>query len=117
VRRLLSELAAAGVAQPIFLCRELPKIHEEVIHGTPSALLETMSDPRGEFTLVIPPGQGGATDQHDAAGLPDDAEVFRVFGQTTEHMTGSKRELARATADRLGMTTKEVYRALERLKK
>ncbi|MGE3189431.1 MAG: 16S rRNA (cytidine(1402)-2'-O)-methyltransferase [Vicinamibacterales bacterium] len=115
LRRFLTELAAIGVDRDIFLCRELTKLHEEVIQGTPAVLLEQLAEPRGEFTIVIPaagPGEGAM----DRTSPPTDAEVGDLFGQTTENTAGSKRDRARIVADRLGMSTRQVYDALERLK-
>ncbi len=37
------------------LCRELTKIHEEIIRGKLSELLEQLGEPRGEMVLVIGP--------------------------------------------------------------
>ena len=38
----------------IAVCRELTKVHEEVLRGTPTEVLEDLGDrARGEFTLVI----------------------------------------------------------------
>ena len=93
--------------------RELTKIHEEFVFGTPEELLTRFKAPQGEFTLVIPPG---SKDQ----GLPlaaTDDDIENLFGQLTENGLGeSKRDTARLVAERLGLTTKVVYDALERVK-
>lgn len=55
--RILKSLGAMREALPdrqIAVCRELTKIHEEVLRGTPAEVLEDLGDrARGEFTLVI----------------------------------------------------------------
>ena len=54
----LEVLAAADPSRPVALCRELTKVHEEVVRGTASSLAERYANeaPRGEIVLVI----GGA---------------------------------------------------------
>ncbi len=58
--RILKSLAAIREALPdrrIAVCRELTKVHEEVLRGTPAEVLEDLGDrARGEFTLVISSG-------------------------------------------------------------
>jgi 16S rRNA (cytidine1402-2'-O)-methyltransferase len=54
----LAALASVDPERPVALCRELTKLHEEVVRGTAAALAERYADtpPRGEVVLVI----GGA---------------------------------------------------------
>jgi len=112
VQRTLAELDKL-VDRPIMIARELTKIHEEHRFGTPSELLDVFKNPQGEFTLVIPPG----TAHGDSPVARTDEDISLVFGQITDKMTsGTKREAARATAEQLGLTTKQVYDALERVK-
>jgi 16S rRNA (cytidine1402-2'-O)-methyltransferase len=54
----LSALASVDPERPVALCRELTKVHEEVVRGTAAELAERYGEapPRGEVVLVI----GGA---------------------------------------------------------
>jgi 16S rRNA (cytidine1402-2'-O)-methyltransferase len=54
----LAALASVDPERPVALCRELTKLHEEVVRGTAAALAERYADtpPRGEVGRVI----GGA---------------------------------------------------------
>ena len=54
----LAVLAAMDGERPVAVCRELTKLHEEIVRGTAAELAERYSgeDPRGEIVLVI----GGA---------------------------------------------------------
>jgi 16S rRNA (cytidine1402-2'-O)-methyltransferase len=54
----LSTLAELDGSRPVAVCRELTKVHEEVVRGTASELAARYADapPRGEVVLVI----GGA---------------------------------------------------------
>ncbi len=112
LRRTLEELNVLVKCQ-IMVGRELTKIHEEFVFGTPEELLARFSAPQGEFTLVIPPGSKDAELQTAAT----DDDIAQLFGQLTENSAGeSKRDTARLVAERLGLTTKVVYDALERVK-
>jgi 16S rRNA (cytidine1402-2'-O)-methyltransferase len=105
----LSEL----VKRPIIAARELTKIHEEMVSGTPAELRAFFAAPQGEFTLIIPPPALSEESLSDTT----DAEIDLLFGQITEIAGfGSKRDAARSVAERLGLTTKQVYEALERIK-
>lgn len=112
LRRTLTELALLVKCQ-IIVGRELTKIHEEFVLGTPDDLLTRFESPQGEFTLVIPPGSKDQTPQVAAT----DNDIVELFGQLTENSRGgSKRDTARQVADSLRLTTKVVYDALERVK-
>ncbi len=112
VRKTLEELSLL-VIRPIMVARELTKIHEECVFGTPDELLARFSSPQGEFTLVIPPGLRA----DDAPIAATDDDIAELFGQLTENGAGTtKRDTARLVAERLGLTTKVVYDALERVK-
>ena len=76
LRGTLADLAAAlGEDRSVTLCRELTKLHEEIVKTTLGAAVEyyRTNDPRGEYVLVVAgaqPGQGG-----DTAGLTKDDVV------------------------------------------
>jgi len=54
--RVRSLLAALGSRQPdlqVAVCRELTKLHEEVVSGTPAEVNTSLVELRGEFVIVI----------------------------------------------------------------
>ena len=111
--RVTLEQLSLLVTRPIFVARELTKVFEELRFGTPAELLEAFPTPQGEFTLIVPP--------LDKAGGPapevSDDQIVLEFGEmTNKREFDSKREVARAVAERLGLSTKQVYAALERSK-
>jgi 16S rRNA (cytidine1402-2'-O)-methyltransferase len=56
VSHLLAELGALAGAHPdlrVAAGRELTKLHEEMVVGTPAEVASVLAAPRGEFTLVI----------------------------------------------------------------
>lgn len=112
VRKTLEDLVVL-VKRPIIVARELTKLHEEFVQGTPAELLAKFQEPQGEFTVLVPPADASEIETD----RPSDAEVVIVFGQIAERgALGSKREVARAVGERLGMTAKEVYDIVERSK-
>jgi len=112
LQKTLEELRIL-VDRPIFVARELTKIHEELIWATPGELLARFENPHGEFTFVVPPGQG----INDVKEMPSDEDIQDLVGRITEiERPKSKREAARLAGERLGLTAKCVYEALERVK-
>jgi 16S rRNA (cytidine1402-2'-O)-methyltransferase len=106
VASTVAELAAAfGHDRAAAVCRELTKIHEEVIRGTLGELADVLDDDvRGEITLVVagaPPQTGPAT---TADGI---AEVeLRV------HAGLSRKDAIAAVASELGLRKRELYAAV-----
>jgi 16S rRNA (cytidine1402-2'-O)-methyltransferase len=104
----LADLAAALGDRPAALCRELTKLHEEVVRGSLSEIareLRGRAEVRGEVVVVV----GGATgDERDTLGpveLADEAAELVASGVR-------RREAAGRVARRHGVSTNEVYRAL-----
>src|SRR5262249_20611407 len=58
----LEVLAELDPERPVAVCRELTKLHEEVVRGTAAELAERYGDepPRGEVVLVVGPAQAAA---------------------------------------------------------
>ena len=53
---LLAELAAAWPERPVAVCRELTKLHEEVVRGTAAEVAARFAEPpKGEIAVVIGP--------------------------------------------------------------
>jgi 16S rRNA (cytidine1402-2'-O)-methyltransferase len=97
------------VKQPIFVFRELTKVHEEYLTGTPGEISARLADPRGEFTIAIPPEPGAA----EQGTQQDGDSLCKELGHITETASPkSKRALARMVGQRLGLPTSEVYRAM-----
>jgi 16S rRNA (cytidine1402-2'-O)-methyltransferase len=112
VQKTLAELSVL-VKHPIMVGREISKIHEEFAFGTPDELRVRFQEPQGEFTLIVPPsGQ-----REDEGRQASDEEVMALFGQITEsNVADTKRKVARLVGERVGMTAKQVYAIVERLK-
>jgi 16S rRNA (cytidine1402-2'-O)-methyltransferase len=104
----LDDLAAAVGDRPAAVCRELTKLHEEVLRGTLSSVaaeLRGRGEVRGEVVVVV----GGSTGEERVTPGPvqlaEEAAALVASGVR-------RREAAGRVARRYGVATNEVYRAL-----
>ena len=100
-----------GPERPISLCRELTKLHEEVIRTTlgEAIALYNQQPPKGEFVLVV---AGAAPEEKPAATASDAAE--RVAQLMESGM--SRKDAVKQTAQELNLPKNVVYdAALENL--
>ena len=103
----LQDLAAAfGADRPISLCRELTKLHEEVVRTTIGEAIEkyTENPPKGEFVLVV----AGAPEEEKTVATADDAAA-RVAQLMEEGL--SRKDAIKQTAKELDMPKNVVYDA------
>ena len=103
----LQDLAAAfGADRPISLCRELTKLHEEVVRTTIGEAIEkyTENPPKGEFVLVV----AGAPEEEKPAATADDAAA-RVAQLMEEGL--SRKDAIKRTAIELDLPKNVVYDA------
>jgi 16S rRNA (cytidine1402-2'-O)-methyltransferase len=112
VRETLSDLATVLGERQIVVGRELTKLHQEFLRGTAAAILERLSDPRGEFTIVVGP-RGNAP---VAAETPDDTTLAAEFGRLAESQGLGRRAALATVARKYGRPTREIYAAIERAK-
>ena len=70
-------LAAFGPDRPVSLCRELTKLHEEVLRLTlgQAADYYKANEPRGEYVLVV----GGAEPGLESVSLEQAADMVRAL--------------------------------------
>ena len=95
-----------GPDRGISLCRELTKLHEEVIRTTLGGAIELYNQqpPKGEYVLVV----AGATPVEEAAATPEDA-ARRVKELTDSGM--SRKDAIKQTAKELDLPKNAVYDA------
>ena len=96
-------LAVFGGERRISLCRELTKLHEEVIRTTLAEAVEyhTVKEPRGEYVLVVEGAQPEVTE------ADPDAALKRVE-QLREQGMSLKDAAAQAAAE-FGLKKKQLY--------
>ena len=103
----LQDMADAfGADRPVSLCRELTKLHEEVVRTTLGAALEayTAQPPKGEFVLVV----AGAPAQEKVCATAEDAAV-RVKELMQQGI--SRKDAIKQTAKELDLPKNVVYDA------
>lgn len=101
----LTDLAEAfGGDRPISLCRELTKLHEEVVRTTLSEAVAhyTENPPKGEFVLIV----AGAPAQQEESPSETDAAA-RVSQLIAEGV--SRKDAVKQAAKELGMPKNAVY--------
>ncbi len=111
IRRTLTEMAEVLVKRQIVVAREMTKLHEQFLRGTPLEVLEGLGEPRGEFTVVVS-GEPVAGDP-DSQDLTD-LQVAVLFGEITENGATSRKDAIRKVAATTGMSANAVYDAVER---
>ena len=100
----LAVLAAVDADRPVAVCRELTKVHEEVVRGGAAVLAARYADegPRGEVVLVI----GAAADAEPDAGPAVDAMRRLVAA-------GAKaRPAAKVVSELTGVSANDLYAAV-----
>ena len=103
----LEDMAAVfGEDRPISLCRELTKLHEEVVRTTIGQAIEKYNEnpPKGEFVLVV----AGAPEEVKEAATADDAAA-RVAQLMEEGL--SRKDAIKRTAIELDLPKNAVYEA------
>jgi 16S rRNA (cytidine1402-2'-O)-methyltransferase len=100
----LASLAAVDGDRPVAVCRELTKVHEEVVRGTAAELAEryAKSEPRGEIVLVVGGAPEGSADRAAAVGA---LQRLVVAGARV-------RPAAAVVAELTGVSANELYRSL-----
>lgn len=104
VQTLKDLCEAFGVERPISLCRELTKLHEEVVRTTLGEALAryTENPPKGEFVLVV----AGAEPQEEETPSPEDAAA-RMQQLMEKGM--SRKEAARQVSQETGIPKNQLY--------
>ncbi len=118
VAATLGVLAGLDPERPVAVCRELTKLHEEIVRGTAGELAERyVAEPvRGEVVLVIGPAAAGAADRAAAVEavrrLVEAGARPRAAASVVAGLTGlSANDLYGARRDRRGVTGRTRMRA------
>jgi 16S rRNA (cytidine1402-2'-O)-methyltransferase len=102
----LATLAEVDPERPVAVCRELTKLHEEVVRGTAASLAARYADeaPRGEVVLVI----GGAA----VGGEADLGPALGALRRLVDDAGARPRPAATVVAELTGTSANALYRAL-----
>ena len=114
IRETLKQILTSIGDCEVVVGRELTKTHEELVRGPISGALDRITEPRGEFTIVIDIGHKPEIDLRIG---PSDSEIAAEFGDMTDNKRLSRRRAVSEVARRYQKSTNEVYAAIERAKK
>jgi len=105
----LAVLAEVDPERPAAVCRELTKVHEEVVRGSASELAARYAEqaPRGEVVLVV-----GAA----AAGAVDLGPALAALRRLVDDAGARARPAATVVAELTGTSANALYRALTETK-
>ena len=110
LRATLADLAKTlGEQRETALCRELTKLHEEVIRGTLGELSHYYdnAEPRGEYVIVV----AGAPEAEEQYTIEQAAALARSMAEGGEKLSEACRQASRAT----GISKREIYSMLSNL--
>ena len=108
LRQTLADLnEKLGGERQCSLCRELTKLHEEVIRGTLCEMAHYYDDiePRGEYVVVV---EGAKSSDNEGMTIGQAAELARQFVAGGEKLTEACRRAAQAS----GVSKRDLYRML-----
>lgn len=109
IRATMDDLRRRAGDCEVAICRELTKLHENVVRGPISDVVNGLNVTRGEFTVVV---------KVPDSPLPqaDAVDVTAEFGVLTKMPGYSKRRAIAEIARRFGLSTNDVYERLESAK-
>jgi 16S rRNA (cytidine1402-2'-O)-methyltransferase len=101
----LAVLAEIDGARPVAVCRELTKVHEEVVRGDAASLAARYAEeaPRGEVVLVIGAAPGAEADL---------APALAALRRLVDDAGARPRPAASVVAELTGTSANALYRAL-----
>jgi 16S rRNA (cytidine1402-2'-O)-methyltransferase len=114
IRSTLEAIHAAIGDVPLFLGRELTKVHESSVVGPISEVLTSLDNPIGEFTGVL---EIGRTTELRPTLIPSDADLAHELGLMIENGALTRRQALVRLSRKYGMTPNEMYAAVERGRK
>ena len=113
ILKTLAEIPEYFGNRPIFVAREMTKVHQQFIHGEGPDIIGQLTSSKGEFTLVVGPAKMAKSNLP----LVNDEQIFAEFGQMIDFVPGGRRAAVSALAKKYGRSAKNVYGLVERLKK
>ena len=114
IRQTLEEIRTLVGDIPIVLARELTKVHETLVRGPISVVLQAPNIATGEATIVADIGHQAET--RTAEDVPDEALALE-FGRLTDSRQVTKRQAIQSLARKHGRRPNDVYEAVERAKR
>ena len=112
IRQTLSELGLQLGERQIVVAREISKVHQQFLRAAAASVLGRITELRGEFTIVVGPGDESVV----GINLVTDLDIFDEFRHMPQGGPGSRRQVVTELARKHGRSPREVYAIIERLK-
>jgi 16S rRNA (cytidine1402-2'-O)-methyltransferase len=101
----LRDMAEVLGNRQVAVCREMTKVHQELVNGPILSVLDRLNSPRGEFTIVVAPNiLPMATVKKE--------DVLDYFGQIA-YSSASRRSAIKEVATKYGLRPRTIYQILE----
>ena len=110
LRATLEDIRTVLGERRVAVARELTKIHEQVVRGLASEVLEALPEVRGEVTVVL----AGRAEGDVPGELPADSQIWQEFCRLTKNEGLDRRAAVSKLARQYGVGSREVYSAVER---
>jgi 16S rRNA (cytidine1402-2'-O)-methyltransferase len=114
IQSTLEEMLARIGDRPAVICRELTKVHETLVRGPISGLIQSVKGTRGELTVVV---DMGLMTEHRAPRAVSERDLAIQFGEITETTGMTRRKAIGILARRHGRSPNDIYEAVERGRK
>jgi len=114
IRRTLEELLSAVGDRAAVVCREMTKIHETLVRGPISTVVDSLGGARGELTVVVDFGDMPEIIESRPA---TEQDLAIELGEITESERLTRREAINVLARRHGRSPNDIYKAVERGRK
>jgi 16S rRNA (cytidine1402-2'-O)-methyltransferase len=114
IQATLTEIAREFGDCQVAVARELTKMHEEWVRGPINKVAQGLSDPKGEFTVVL---SVNLTGDDMPSMTPSITEIGIEFGVLTNNSSTTRRRAVTALARKYGLTPNVVYEMIEDFKK
>ena len=109
LKKFLAELKESLGDRKISIARELTKVHEEFLRGKISELEEKISEPKGEFVIIVEGNLNSETNFETAE------ENFLDFYKNLIAKNVDKKSAIRQTTNKFNLSRREVYNAVVEL--
>jgi 16S rRNA (cytidine1402-2'-O)-methyltransferase len=113
IRQTLEEILTQIGDLEVVVCRELTKMHEELVRGPISAIHRTAALDTGELTVVANVGQ---RPNKTPIVMASDQEIAIEIGRVAETLGIPRRQAIRHVAKKHGRRPNDIYEAFERSK-
>ena len=107
----LADMRSVLGDRTISLCREMTKLHEDLVEGPISLVSSTLEEPRGEFTIIVWPSQKS---EIRTLPLPSERDLWNEFCLLTKASRSNRRAVIKLLAEKYGLTAREIYATVER---